>query len=588
MLRWAVARMPIKHDTCAALISAIDAYIAKADSDIERELKAAGYIDIDYTMKAVKRLEENLAEALNGETERACRELKKAKSIEEFMGGAFGAFQVRQASDDSPWGSFKDGSALGGSVSDTLQEEFERTIPKLVNDYLQTTDMGLAADTISQRTTSWIHTWSHDLGDLMQLTSHKEIEEILTRNLQEGLGVADATRDLMDAGIRSNYNRARSTALTEMLTAHSVSNQEAYMQSPAVEGKMWRHSGGRRNKVRPNHVDMDGEIVDKNKPFDLDGRDGWSYRPMYPRDTNLPASERVNCHCISQPVVNEETLGLPLDERRRLQQEAIDADDGSWLADLDRQNRERRDRQTILINPFKHKNTTTVQPEQVTVKPEPAPKPAEPTIAGVERGEAMTHEQADSGKVNPHFNSVEPGYRTNCQSSVVTYEARLRGYDVEVVPNDYHHPMCEKLASDTSMAYLPNNPDDLFVPYEISERWTWQDAWQGEKPTAKRFEKKLMGMLNEDARYTMEFKWRGCSSGHIVNLFKRDGKLMIYDPQSDKTLIGKEVSAYLNRIQYQRKWHGANFYTWPGVLRVDDKPFNFDVVNQIMQKAGSK
>lgn len=571
--------MRLTRDTCAALAAAIDAYIAKADSDIERELRAAGYIDIPYTMKAIKRLEDRLAEVLNHETRRIVKALKTTGSIEEFTGGAFGALQVqvRQASDDSKWAQCQSDSHLGDDVTDALRTEFERTVPRLVDDYLKTTDMGLAAETISRRTTNWINSWSRDLGNIMKLTSHREIEDILTRNLRDGKSVADAARELMDAGIRSNYSRARATALTEMLTAHSVSNQEAYMQSPAVEGKEWRHSGSRHNKPRANHVDMDGEIVGKNDKFTLDGADGWTYRPMYPRDVTLPAGERVNCHCITQPVVNEDVLGLSLDERKRLQQQAIDEDDESWLEDLDRQNRERRERQNAL-NPFG--GVSAPEPE-----PEPA-KPPEPTIAGVERGEPMTHEQADSGKVNPNFNSVEPGYRTNCQSSVVTYEARLRGYDVEVVPNDYHHPMCETLANRPNLAYL--EPDGGIACYEISDTWTWQGAWEGETPTAKRFEKKLMDLLDENARYTMDFKWRGTDYGHIVNVFKRDGKLGIYDPQSNKTYIGGEVSQYLTRIQYKRQRNGATFYAWPGVLRTDDKAFNFDIANQIMRKVGTR
>ena len=572
--------MKLTHDTCAALIQAIDAYIAKADSDIEQELRAAGYIDIAYTMEAIKRLEEKLGKALNAETNRLVKMLKKHDSIEVFMGGAFGEFQVRTAEGDSDWDNFKDSSKLGDDVSGIMREEFERTVPKLVNDYLRTTDMGLAADTITRRTTSWIHTWSSDLGSLMQLTSHKDLENILTRNLRDGRGVADATRDIMDAGIRTNYTRARSTALTEMLTAHSVSNQEAYMQSPAVEGKQWRHSGSRHNKPRKNHVAMDGQIVPKNQPFDLDGADGWSYRPMYPRDVTLPAGERVNCHCISQPVVNQDVLGLSLDERKRLQQLAIETDDNDWMADLDRQNRERRARQAAM-NPLGQS-----VPEQTTA-PEPEPqRPPEPTIAGVERGAPMTHEQADSGHVNPHSNSVDSSYRKNCQSCVPTYEARMRGYDVEVVPNDYHHPMCEKLAKDPSLAYM--EADGSRARYEIAEHWTWHGAWEGQAPTAKRFEKMLMNTLEEDGRYSLEFSWRGMNSGHCVSLSKRGCKLMIYDPQMDKTLIGNEVSEYLTRIQYKRRYMGADYYTYPGVMRTDNKQLNFDVLNQITRKAGSR
>ena len=84
-----------------------------------------------------------------------------------------------------------------------------------------------------------------------------------------------------------------------------------------------RKSLGYRNDPRKNHMDMDGQRVPKDKPFELRGIKGGTYYPMCPRDTNLPPEESINCHCISHPVVSAEVLGLSLEERQRLQQEAI-------------------------------------------------------------------------------------------------------------------------------------------------------------------------------------------------------------------------------------------------------------------------
>jgi len=47
----------------------------------------------------------------------------------------------------------------------------------------------------------------------------------------------------------------------------------------------------------------------------------------------------VNCHCISQPIVSEEALGLPIEERRRLQAEAIAEMDDEWEKELDAKNK---------------------------------------------------------------------------------------------------------------------------------------------------------------------------------------------------------------------------------------------------------
>ena len=174
---------------------------------------------------------------------------------------------------------------------------------------------------------------------MMQLTSHKEIESILEKGLKNGSGIAEFTRNILDSGIRDEYYKARRVAVTEVLRAHSVAQQEAFMQSPSVSEKRWRHTGSYRNEPRKNHVEMNGKKVPKEEPFELTGRKGGTYQCMYPRDTILPPEESINCHCICQPVVNEEILGLSLEERQRLQQEAIDTMDDDWEKELDAKNK---------------------------------------------------------------------------------------------------------------------------------------------------------------------------------------------------------------------------------------------------------
>lgn len=111
------------------------------------------------------------------------------------------------------------------------------------------------------------------------------------------------------------------------------------MQSPAVSEKMWKHTGEYRNEPRQNHVEMDGQRVPVEESFDLVGADGSGYSPMYPRDTSLPPEESINCHCICQPVVNEEILGLPLEERQQLQRQIVEEMDDEWEKELDAANR---------------------------------------------------------------------------------------------------------------------------------------------------------------------------------------------------------------------------------------------------------
>jgi len=55
-----------------------------------------------------------------------------------------------------------------------------------------------------------------------------------------------------------------------------------------------------------------------------------------------------------------------------------------------------------------------------------------------------------------------------------------------------------------------------------------------------------------------------------------DGILRLYDPQNGKTYIKQEVLEYLKQLKYSK-------ILPPKILRIDDKQFNLDVVNYIME-----
>ncbi len=310
---------------CGPLIKAIDAYIQKADDGLADALGAEGYIKPKKTLKYAQDIEDSVAEALLEETDYILAEAEKAVDLETFAADI--------------WPGVKLNDAAKSKLATVFTERLGEFLPEYIGYYIAQTDRGLKLTQVSKRTLAWVKSWSKDLGEIMQLNSHKEIERILEKGLAEGSGITEFTRAILDSGIRDEYYKARRVAVTEVLRAHSVAQQEAYMQSPAVSEKMWKHTGEYRNEPRQNHVDMDGQRVPVGEPFELIGADGGTYEPMYPRDTTLPPEESINCHCISQPVVSEEILGLPLEERQRLQQEAIDAMDDEWEKELDAQNK---------------------------------------------------------------------------------------------------------------------------------------------------------------------------------------------------------------------------------------------------------
>lgn len=310
---------------CRPLIKAIDAYIEKADSDLADTLEDEGYAKGKGTVKYIEELEEEVAEALLSQTDYFLEAAEKAVDLEEFA--------------KSIWPGIKLNDELAEKLATIFAELLGKFMPEYVEIYIQQTDPELTAQRLSKRATAWVKSWSKDLGKIMQLNSHKEIESILETGLKEGSSIATFTRNILDSGIRDEYHKARRVAITEVLTAHRAAQQEAFMQSPVVEEKMWRHTGSYRNKPRRNHVDMDGQRVPVNEPFELSGIKGGTYYPMYPGDTSLPPEERIHCHCIQQPVVSKKVLGLSLEERQRLQQEAIDSMDDDWEKELDARNK---------------------------------------------------------------------------------------------------------------------------------------------------------------------------------------------------------------------------------------------------------
>lgn len=193
-------------------------------------------------------------------------------------------------------------------------------------------------------------------------------------------------------------------------------------------------------------------------------------------------------------------------------------------------------------------------------------------IAGVKRGKMMTRDEANGGKPNPNFKQSH-GYQINCQSCVVTYEARLRGYNVQTLPNT-KGSMLDKLSRQTNMAWI--DPATGKHPAYIFDEAA---------NTVKKFYDFIEKTVEAQKRYTLQFSWKGRSrSGHIISMDRDEqGALRLYDPQTGQTYTGKQINAYLGRLKFTMSIGGVKVSTPPKILRIDDKQFNLDVVNYIME-----
>ena len=310
---------------CESLIKAIDAYIQKADDDLGDALDKEGYVKPKKTVKWASKVEDAVTEALEDETDLFIDSADGAIDVEEYASRIWPDVQI---TDD-----------LDEKIETIFLENLNDFLPDLIEPYLKRTDKSLKLEAISKKTTAWIESWSKDLGKMMKVTSHTVIEDILKKDLKDGVGIEVFTRHIQESGIREERYRARRTAITEALRAHSVAQEEAIQQSPVVESKEWVHTGSYRNEPRANHEEMSGQVVPKSNAFTLEGADGATYYPMYPRDPILPASESVNCHCIHRGIVSEEILGLSLERRKEMQAEAIAEMDDEWEKELNEKNK---------------------------------------------------------------------------------------------------------------------------------------------------------------------------------------------------------------------------------------------------------
>lgn len=328
------------------ILDCINEYIAKAEAKEAETLKKAGFIYSNFTIQQQSDLEESITEALLSQREEVLEILKLAEKEKYAKKDLLKAINEYFVND-----------MLALEVEDLISTIDEELVPKLSTGYIKRYDKESQITEITEKTQYEFYENAHDIAVEIMENSHKKLLELVETSFQdenvqkatikdlvdetivEGDSIATLTRKILDNGWRDEYYQAKRIAVTEVLGAHSVSAEESIQQSPVVDKKEWKHTGSYKNNPRQNHVDMDGQIVDKDKPFTLTGKDGGTYYPMYPRDTNLPAGERINCHCIHRGIVNKDTLGMSLDERNARQEQIIQQRNKDWLKLLDEKNK---------------------------------------------------------------------------------------------------------------------------------------------------------------------------------------------------------------------------------------------------------
>ena len=183
------------------------------------------------------------------------------------------------------------------------------------------------------------------------------------------------------------------------------------------------------------------------------------------------------------------------------------------------------------------------------------------TGEGFEKGAPMSIPQAREN-VNP------TGDMSNCQTCVVTYEARMRGYDVEALPNDKTNIMVSALEHNQNMAWIDPKTGQIPLPilkYDLKDE---QDCYDW-----------LNSTIQNGERYTLTWRWKHEYVGHVVNVDKdSNGNVRIYDPQGNIEVSGKE-----NLLDYMKDFA----YESPlKILRVDNLELFMPVVYKVIKPSG--
>lgn len=119
----------------------------------------------------------------------------------------------------------------------------------------------------------------------------KVIRSEISRGISQGQSYREIARNVRNQGHISRYNAIR-IAQTE---GHRIANEATFNCQVKAKSKgariMKQWDATLDAKTRPSHQELDGQIVEVDKPFTING-----YSAMYPGNFDVP-SEDINCRC---------------------------------------------------------------------------------------------------------------------------------------------------------------------------------------------------------------------------------------------------------------------------------------------------
>lgn len=196
---------------------------------------------------------------------------------------------------------------------------------------------------------------------------------------------------------------------------------------------------------------------------------------------------------------------------------------------------------------------------------------------GINRGLAMTFEEANEARSNPLYTTGKYEYTHNCQCCSVTFEMRRRGFNVTAIERT-RTGFTQTLASSANraMAFIDpktgNEPSGAFAGGHNVTRTGRVIA-----KTASELIKEAEAATSSVGRYQLSLSWKG-GGGHRLSAERHsDGSLTVYDPQTGTKYKGFSgyVTAKKGLIDIKRRIH---------ILRTDNTLINPKYISQIVKK----
>jgi len=134
----------------------------------------------------------------------------------------------------------------------------------------------------------WLKNFAKVDASLINETTRKKLSKQLYQGLEAGEGINEIKDRVKEVYKIRGDKEAIRIARTQTGRVINQASVEAYKQTDVVDRKEWIATMD--DRVRPEHAEADGQIVDKDKPFSVGG-------------TLKDAPDDINCRCAVAPVI---------------------------------------------------------------------------------------------------------------------------------------------------------------------------------------------------------------------------------------------------------------------------------------------